>query len=79
MNLCMCVAYPGKIVSTDGKRAKVDFSGSLANVNVSMVDGKVGDYVLVHAGLALQKMEKGEAESLRVLFGELRGSIHGRG
>jgi hydrogenase expression/formation protein HypC len=68
----MCVAYPGKVISTDGARAKVDFSGSLADVNISMVDAKVGDYVLVHAGLALQKMEAGEAESLRGLFRELR-------
>lgn len=74
----MCVAYPGKVVSVADGRAKVDFSGFTADVNVSMVNAKPGDYVLVHAGLALQKMETEEAESLTELFREIRGQTDGR-
>lgn len=73
----MCVAYPGKIISICGSRAKVDFSGSRADVNLSMVDAKVGDYVLVHAGMALQKMAAEEAESLTDLFDEIREAADG--
>ncbi|MCH3972577.1 MAG: HypC/HybG/HupF family hydrogenase formation chaperone [Oscillospiraceae bacterium] len=68
----MCVAFPGRVLSIDGGRAKVDFSGSLTDVNVSLVDVKVGEYVLVHAGMALQTMGKEEAESLTDLFAEVR-------
>jgi hydrogenase expression/formation protein HypC len=74
----MCVAYPGKVLSVAGSRAKVDFSGFSADVNVSMVDAKPGDYVLVHAGLALQKMGAEDAESLTELFREIGGDADGR-
>lgn len=73
----MCVAFPGKIVSIDGGRAKVDFAGTMADVNVSMVEAQIGDYVLVHAGVALQTMGADEAESLADLFGELEETANG--
>lgn len=68
----MCVAYPGKILSIDGKHAQIDFTGSVVKVNVSMVSVKPGDYVLVHAGMAIQKVETEEAEAWIDLFRELR-------
>ena len=43
----MCVAYPGKVVSVKEKYAQVDFSGSVVEVNISMVPVLPGDYVLV--------------------------------
>ena len=67
----MCVAYPGKIININGDHANVDLSGSRVKINISMVDAKVGDYVLVHAGMALQKMKQEEAESLTNLFTEV--------
>ena len=51
----MCVAYPGKILSIENHHARVDFTGSVVPVNISMVDVAPGDYVLVHAGMAIQK------------------------
>ncbi|MBQ9180188.1 MAG: HypC/HybG/HupF family hydrogenase formation chaperone, partial [Firmicutes bacterium] len=53
----MCVAIPGKILSLDGDMAKVDFSGSTVNVNTGIIDAKVGQYVLVHAGCAIEVMD----------------------
>ena len=47
----MCVAYPGRVVSIEGTHGMVDFSGSEVRVNLSMVPAKLGDYVLVHAGI----------------------------
>ena len=73
----MCVAFPGRIVSIDGDRAKVDFAGTMANVNVSMVEARVGDYVLVHAGVALQTMGEDEAGALTDLFDELKEAVNG--
>lgn len=67
----MCVAYPGKVLSLEGKHAEVDFTGNIVKVNVSMVDVKIGDYVLVHAGMAIQRVETKEAEDWLELFQEL--------
>ncbi len=57
----MCLAYPGKIESIKGDRAVIDFSGIKKEVNVSFVKIKKGDYVIVHAGFAIQKMTNEEA------------------
>ncbi|MBQ9179978.1 MAG: HypC/HybG/HupF family hydrogenase formation chaperone, partial [Firmicutes bacterium] len=65
------VAIPGKILSLDGDMAKVDFSGSTVNVNTGIIDAKVGQYVLVHAGCAIEVMDKDKAEELIELFAEI--------
>ena len=58
----MCLAIPAKIMNIEGVKAQVDFGqGVLREVNVSLVDAKVGDYVLVHAGYAIQLIEEKEA------------------
>lgn len=67
----MCIAIPGKIVSVEGQHAKVDFSGNVVNVNVGLIEPKVGQYVLVHAGCAIEVMEKDKADELLTLFAEL--------
>ena len=67
----MCVAYPGKVLNIEGKHAQVDFTGSVVKVNVSMVSVQPGDYVLVHAGMAIQKVETEEAEAWVDLFKEI--------
>jgi hydrogenase expression/formation protein HypC len=60
----MCLAYPGKVVSVDGDFARVDFGeGTIKeNVNVSLVQAKIGNYVLVHAGYAIQIVDEAEAQ-----------------
>ncbi|MDR1993502.1 MAG: HypC/HybG/HupF family hydrogenase formation chaperone [Nitrososphaerota archaeon] len=58
----MCLAIPAKIISLQGEKAQVDFGqGVLRVVNVSLVEPKLGDYVLVHAGYAIQLLEEKEA------------------
>jgi len=50
----MCLAIPAKIIEVQGDVAKVDFGeGVLREVNVMLVDAKIGEYVLVHAGYAI--------------------------
>ena len=67
----MCIAIPGKILSVEGQHAKVDFSGNVVNVNIGLIEPKVGQYVLVHAGCAIEVMEKDKADELLTLFAEL--------
>lgn len=68
----MCLAIPGKIieiVDAENSIAKVDVGGVRRNINTGMLDGtKVGDYVLIHVGFAMSKIDEHEAEeTLRVL------------
>lgn len=67
----MCIAIPGKIISIDTPRAKVDFNGNIVDVNVGLIDPAVGDYVLVHAGCAIEVMQKDKALELIEMFREL--------
>ena len=67
----MCVAYPGKVLSVASNHAQVDFTGNVVKVNVSMVRVEPGDYVLVHAGMAIQKMAPEEGREWQDLFREL--------
>lgn len=64
----MCLAIPARIMSIEGGKANVDFGQDvLRDVNISLVEAKVGDYVLVHAGYAIQVVEEKEAlETLRL-------------
>ena len=64
----MCLAIPGKVISIDEDKAQVDFGeGVLREVNVALVEAKVGDYVLVHAGYAIQIVDQTEAlEALKL-------------
>lgn len=67
----MCIAMPGQIVSVEGNNATADFNGNKININIGMVDASIGDYVLVHAGCAIEVMEKSKAVELIELFDEL--------
>jgi hydrogenase expression/formation protein HypC len=60
----MCLAFPGRVLSIDGDFAKVDFGEGTARegINVSLVEVKPGQYVLVHAGYAIQVMDEEEAQ-----------------
>ncbi len=67
----MCIAIPGKVISVEGNKAKADFSGNIVDVNIGLVEPEVGQYVLVHAGCAIEVMEKEKAEELIELFADL--------
>ena len=67
----MCVAMPGKILEINDHKAKVSFNGMEMNADVRMVDAKVGDYVLVHAGWAIEVLSQSRAEEMLEIFKEL--------
>jgi len=70
----MCIAIPGKVVSLEGNFAQVDYSGNLMKVNIGLIEPRIGDYVLVHAGCAIEVMSKDTAQELIDLFAELEPS-----
>ncbi len=65
----MCLAVPAKVVSVEESMAKVDIAGVERNVSIDLVDDViVGDYLLVHVGFALQKIDEKEAqETMEIL------------
>jgi hydrogenase expression/formation protein HypC len=69
----MCLAVPAEVKSIDGVVATVDFGGVTRTANLSLVDAKVGDYVIVHAGYAIQVLDREEAEKTLELFREMLG------
>jgi len=71
----MCLAIPAKVVNVKEDKARVDFGeGVLREVNVTLVNVKVGDYVLVHAGYAIQVLGEEEAEETIRLWNEILGA-----
>ncbi|RJO62319.1 HypC/HybG/HupF family hydrogenase formation chaperone [candidate division WS5 bacterium] len=70
----MCLAFPGRIMKIKGDMAIVDFDGVQKEVNVSLIkDAKVGKYVMVHAGFAIQIMGKEDALEVFKLYKEADG------
>jgi len=69
----MCLAIPAKVIEIlDKEHANVDYGdGVKRKVNVSLVDVKLGDYVLVHAGFAIQVLSEKEAEETLRLFEQM--------
>lgn len=67
----MCLAVPAEIKSIDGHMATVDYGGVKRQANISLVEAKVGEFVIVHAGYAIQVMDREEAEKTLDLFRQL--------
>lgn len=70
----MCLAIPGKIIEidSDNDHAIVDYGdGTKRKANISLVSVKKGDYVLVHAGFAIEVLDEKEAQKTLDLFREM--------
>lgn len=74
----MCLAVPGKVISIEEKienspqMAEVDFAGVVQKVCIDWLpDVKIGDYVIVHVGFALNKIDEKEAEETLKLLKEM--------
>ncbi len=65
----MCLAIPAKIIRIDDNMGTIDMEGTRREVSLLLLeDAKIGDYVIVHAGFAIHKIDETEAkESLKVL------------
>jgi hydrogenase expression/formation protein HypC len=73
----VCLAVPGKILDVSGsdplmRTARVSFAGVVKDVNLAFVpEAGVGDYVIVHAGFALNKLDEGEAQEVLETLSQL--------
>jgi len=69
----MCLAIPSKIISVKDSTATIDVYGARRDISLLLLDEdiKVGDYVLVHAGFAIQKIREDYAEETLGLFKKL--------
>lgn len=69
----MCLAIPAQVVELrDGDMALVDLAGVRKEISLALVDQvAVGDYVIVHVGYALNKLDQEEAAQTLKLFAEL--------
>ena len=65
----MCIGVPCKIISIEGKSAKAEVGGSQVTIRLDLLDqAKVGEYVIVHAGFAIHKLDEQKAnETLQQL------------
>jgi len=69
----MCLSIPAKILSINGSSAKVSAGGAVFTASLEMIENAgIGDYILLHAGFAIQKISRKEAEETIRLFEEIR-------
>jgi hydrogenase expression/formation protein HypC len=71
----MCLAFPAVVTTIEGSLGKVDFGGVSRHISLALVPGvAIGDYVLVHAGTAIEIIDLDEAEQtlafIRDVFGD---------
>jgi len=70
----VCLAIPGKIVEIDSntEHATIDYGdGTKRKANITLVEVKIGDYVLVHAGFAIEVLSEKDAKETLDLFREM--------
>lgn len=72
----MCVAIPGRITKIEENVATLDVSGTSVTARLDLIgeELQVGDYVLTHAGFAINRISAEEAEELNEIWAELGGS-----
>ena len=71
----MCLAVPAKVVEIKDQLAAVELNGVRRAASLMLLpEAKLGDYVLVHAGFAMQIVEAEEAERIEALRAEMRGA-----
>jgi hydrogenase expression/formation protein HypC len=70
----VCLAIPGKVIEIENNKehAIIDYGdGTRRKANISLVKAKIGDYVLVHAGFAIEVLDEEEAQKTLDLFREM--------
>ena len=72
----LCLAFPAKVIEIKDSLAKVELSGVTRDVSLMLLpETKLGDYVLVHAGFAMQIVQKQEVDEMLALFDEMDGAL----
>jgi hydrogenase expression/formation protein HypC len=72
----MCLGIPGKVVAIEKNVAKVDVGGVLRDISLDLCpDVSVGEYVLIHTGFAIQKVDEEEAKETLDLLRQMAEGI----
>lgn len=77
----MCLSIPAKVLQIKGDKALVSIGGAEYNAALNLIENiKVGDYVLLHSGFAIQKIDEKEAQETIQLLNEViekeKGETH---
>ena len=67
----MCVSVAGKIIEINGSYAKVDINHNICDISTKLVSPKIGDFVLIHSGLAIEILKEETANEIMNIFEEL--------
>jgi len=71
----MCLSVPARVVKIEGQIAEVSVGGAVFKAGLQMVENiRVGDYILLHAGFAIQKISEKEALETLSLLKEIEDS-----
>ena len=74
----MCLAVPLRIAEIDGKNAIGERDGVQRKIRLDFIaDPKVGEYVIVHAGFAIERLSREQAEEVLKAFREVEEAIRG--
>jgi len=69
----MCLGLPAKVLNIDGNNSTVEMMGVSINISIELLENvKVGDFVLVHAGCAIQVLDEEEALKTIEIFREIK-------
>jgi hydrogenase expression/formation protein HypC len=73
----MCLAFPGKIVRIERELASVDYGpdGIRDHINISLVDARLGSYVLVQGGFAIRVLSENEAKEALDVWEMIRDEL----
>lgn len=67
----MCLAIPGKVIAINGETGDIDFGGVTRQTNLSMVEAKIGDWVVIHAGFAIEVLDEEDAQETLKLWNDV--------
>ena len=72
----MCLGIPGKVIEIEKNMAKVEVGGFLRDISLDLCpDVSIGEYVLIHTGFAIQKVDEKEAEETLDLLRKMAEAI----
>ncbi|MBE8955755.1 MAG: HypC/HybG/HupF family hydrogenase formation chaperone [Quinella sp. 2Q5] len=71
----MCLAFPAKVLAIDGDLATVERAGVKRSASLMLLpEARVGDWVLIHAGFAMQLVDESEVQIRNALVAEMNGA-----
>ncbi len=72
----MCLGIPGKVIEINKNVAKVEVGGLLRDISLDLCpEASIGDYVLIHTGFAIQRVDEDEAKETLNLLSQLAEAI----